>query len=194
MGNGTFRRNLEFVEAFWTSDRCRQNVERSVRETTAVKSVVPRELLGTGGKKSSTANSDCVFSCLVKASDTSATLSSTSKRSWRLISSGMIKPPLFLPQCDELSLGATIPRPAGVVPVEMPAEVQFATFMAAFMATLEYSMEGAQAVCTNRVRALRAGLDELQRMVEVYLRRHFSTLVENSAKVCELLLTAMNTA
>ena len=35
------------------------------------------------------------------------------------------------------------PVPAGVTPVAMPAEVQFAAFVAAFMATLEYGMEGA---------------------------------------------------
>ena len=46
----TFRRNVEFVEAFWNSCRRRQNVEWSVgkRDTTTVKSVVPRELLGHG--------------------------------------------------------------------------------------------------------------------------------------------------
>ena len=46
--NGTFRRNVEFVEAFWDSYRCRQNVELSTgkRDSTTVKSVVPRDLLG----------------------------------------------------------------------------------------------------------------------------------------------------
>ena len=84
------------------------------------------------------------------------------------------------------------PVPVGVAPVTMPAEVHFATFLAAFMVTLEYGMEGAQAVCTNRVRALRTELEEQQRMVEIYLRRHSSTLLEHSTKVSELLLTVMN--
>ena len=74
----------------------------------------------------------------------------------------------------------------------MPADVQIATFVAAFRATLEYGMERGQAVWTNRVRAFRTELEELQRMVKVYLRRHFSLLMAHSAKVRELLVTAMN--
>ena len=37
-----------------------------------------------------------------------------------------------------------------------------------------------------------AEMEELQRMLEVYLRRHSSSLLAHSAKVRELLLTAMN--
>ena len=37
--------------------------------------------------------------------------------------------------------------PVEQAPVGMPAKVHFATFVAAFLATLEYGMEGAQAVC-----------------------------------------------
>ena len=41
----------------------------------------------------------------------------------------------------------------------MPAEAHFATFDAAFMATLEYGMQGAQAVCRDRVRTVREELE-----------------------------------
>ena len=84
------------------------------------------------------------------------------------------------------------PVPAAVAPVAMLAEVHFATLVAEFMETLEYGMEGTQAVCTNSVRALPTEMEELQRMVEVYLRRHYITLSECSANVRELFPTAMN--
>ena len=46
--NGTFRRNVGFVEASWSQYRCCQNVELSTgnRDSTSIKSVVPRHLLG----------------------------------------------------------------------------------------------------------------------------------------------------
>ena len=74
----------------------------------------------------------------------------------------------------------------------MPAQVHFTTFVAAFLATLEYGMEGTQAVCKNRVRTLREELDQLQKTVEVYLRRHYTTLLSHKDKVRQVLLTAMN--
>ena len=84
------------------------------------------------------------------------------------------------------------PLPAEQVPVGMPAELQFATFVAAFLATLEYGMEGAQLVCKNRVGILREELERLQKTVGVYLWHHFKTLMELKGKVCEVLLTAIN--
>ena len=71
------------------------------------------------------------------------------------------------------------PVPAGEEPVAMPADVHFATFVAALLATLEYGMEGAQAVCKNRVRTVREELEQVQKMVEVYLRRHYKTLLQH---------------
>ena len=71
--------------------------------------------------------------------------------------------------------------------------VHLVTFVAAFFATLEYGLERAQAVCKNRVRALREELEQVQKTVEVYLRRHYTTTVLNyKDKVREVLLTAMN--
>eukprot|EP00904_Undaria_pinnatifida_P003694 jgi/Undpi1/13325/HiC_scaffold_8.g02984.m1 len=84
------------------------------------------------------------------------------------------------------------PVPAGETPLAIPADVHFATFVAAFMETLEYGMEGAQAVCKGRVSQLRGELEAVQKSVEVYLRRHFSNLSPYSAEVRELLLRAMN--
>ena len=55
----------------------------------------------------------------------------------------------------------------------MPAEVHFATFVATSLTTLAYGMEGAHAVCKNRVRTLREELEQLLKTVEVYLRRHY---------------------
>ena len=80
------------------------------------------------------------------------------------------------------------PVPAGETPLAMPAAVHFATFVAAFMETLEYGMEGAQAVCKNRSSNLRGELEAVQKLVEVYLRRDFGNLTPYSAKVRELLL------
>ena len=74
----------------------------------------------------------------------------------------------------------------------MPADVHFATFVAASMATLEYGMGAAQAVCQNTVRQMRGELEAVQKSGEVYLRRHFSNLTPHLVKVRELLLKAMN--
>ena len=84
------------------------------------------------------------------------------------------------------------PVPAGETPLAVPADVPFALFVAAFMETLEYGMEGAQAVCKGRVNHSRGELEAVQKSVEVHLRRHFSNLSPYSAKVRELLLEAMN--
>ena len=74
----------------------------------------------------------------------------------------------------------------------MPAQVNFATFVAAFMAPLEYGMEGAQAVGTNTgcVPCGRSS-KSCKGWRKFGLRRHFITLLEHSAEVRELLLTAM---
>ena len=82
--------------------------------------------------------------------------------------------------------------PAGATPLAMPADVNFTTFVAAFMETLEYGMGGAQAVCKGNVSHLRGELEAVQKSVEVYLLRHFSQLSWHSAKVRKLLLKAMN--
>ena len=42
------------------------------------------------------------------------------------------------------------PVPSGEMPVAIPADVHFATFVATFPETLEYGVEGAQAVCKTR--------------------------------------------
>ena len=74
----------------------------------------------------------------------------------------------------------------------MPAEVHFATFFATFLATVKYGMEGAQAVCKNRVHNLGEELKQLLNKLDVYLRCHCKTLLEYKGKVREVLLTAMN--
>ena len=74
----------------------------------------------------------------------------------------------------------------------MPAEIHFATFVAALMETLEYGMEGAPPVYKQRVATLSSELEQVQKLAEVYLRRHFHTLVEHSVKVRQLLLSNMN--
>ena len=82
--------------------------------------------------------------------------------------------------------------PPGQAPVGMPAEVRFAKFVAGFLATLEYSMVGVQAVCKNQVRILREEMEQLRKTVEVYRRRYYKTLLDHENKVIEVLLTAMN--
>ena len=84
------------------------------------------------------------------------------------------------------------PLPAGQVPVGMPAEGLFATFVAAFRATLEYNMKGAQAVSKNRVLTLREEMEQLQKAVEVYLRRHYKPRLKYKGKAREVLFTATN--
>ena len=74
----------------------------------------------------------------------------------------------------------------------IPAEIHFATFVAALMETLENGMEGVPLVCKQRVATLRSELEQVQKLVEVYLRRHFNTLAEHSVKVRQLLLSNMN--
>ena len=74
----------------------------------------------------------------------------------------------------------------------MPAEVHFAKFFAAFLATLKYGMEGTQAACKNGVRTLQEELEQLRRTVEVYLQRHYKARLEHKDKVRDVLLTAMN--
>ena len=74
----------------------------------------------------------------------------------------------------------------------MPAEIHFAAFVAALIETLEYGMEGAPPVCKQRVATLRSELEQVQKLVEVYLRRHFNTLADHSVKVRQLLPSNMN--
>ena len=73
----------------------------------------------------------------------------------------------------------------------MPAEIRFVTFVAALIETLEYGMEGAPAVCKQRVATLRSELEQVQKLMEVYLRPHFNTLAEHSVEVRQLLLSNM---
>ena len=68
------------------------------------------------------------------------------------------------------------PVPAGETPLAMPADVHFATFVPAFMETLEYGTEGARGVWKGRVSHLRGELEAVQKSVEVNLLRHFSNL------------------
>ena len=84
------------------------------------------------------------------------------------------------------------PVPAGETPLAMRADAHFATFVAVFMETLEYGLEGAQSVYKNRVSDFRGELEAVQKLVEIYLRHHFSNLTPYSAKVRELLLKAIN--
>ena len=74
----------------------------------------------------------------------------------------------------------------------MPAEIHFATLVAALMETLEYEMEGAPSVCKQRVVTLRSELEQVQKLVEVCLRRHVNTLAEHSVKVRQLLRSNIN--
>ena len=55
--------------------------------------------------------------------------------------------------------GVCPPAPAGV-PTSMPPEIHFCTFIAEFMAVLEYGMEGAPVMCTHTVRCVREALGE----------------------------------
>ena len=75
------------------------------------------------------------------------------------------------------------PLPVGVRLVTIPAEINFATFVAAFMATLSIGMERAQAVCKKRMCVLQREVDELQEIVEVYLQRNMSSHLAQPAKV-----------
>ena len=59
------------------------------------------------------------------------------------------------------------PVPAGETPLAMPADVHFATLVAALIETLEYGMGGAQAVCKGRVSHILGELESVQKSVEV---------------------------
>ena len=83
------------------------------------------------------------------------------------------------------------PVAIGETPRAMPAEIRFVTFVAALMETLEYRMEDAPAVCKQRVATLRSELEQVQKLMEVYLRPHFNTLAEHSVEVRQLLLSNM---
>ena len=78
------------------------------------------------------------------------------------------------------------PVPAGDTPLAMPAQAHFPTFVLKFMETLEFGMEGAQAVCKGWVSHLRGEL------AAVHLRRQFRNLSSYSAKVRGPRLEAMN--
>ena len=60
------------------------------------------------------------------------------------------------------------------------------------MGTLEYGMECAPPVCKQKVVTLRSELEQVQKLVEVCLRRHFNTLPEHSMKVRQMLLSNTN--
>ena len=53
------------------------------------------------------------------------------------------------------------PAPAGEIPLVMPAEVHFRTFIAALMAVLEYGMGSAPELCKLRVANLRKALEAI---------------------------------
>ena len=74
----------------------------------------------------------------------------------------------------------------------MPANVHFTTFLPVFVATLSYGMEGAQAVCNIRVRAVREERQHVKITVEAYLCHHYKTLLDYKDKVHEVPITAMN--
>ena len=82
--------------------------------------------------------------------------------------------------------------PAGETPLEIVADVHFATLVSAFMEALEYGMKRAQAVCKGRVNHLQGDVHVEQKSVEVNPRRHFNNFSPHSAKVRELLLKATN--
>ena len=63
-----------------------------------------------------------------------------------------------------------------------------ATFVAPLMETQEYGMEGALPACKQRVPTMRSELEQVQKLVEVYLRPHLNTLAEHSVRVRQLLL------
>ena len=73
----------------------------------------------------------------------------------------------------------------------MAAEIDFATFVAALVETLEYGVEGAPPACKERVATLSSVL-EPPKLVNVYSRRQFNTLAEQSVKVRQLLLSNSN--
>ena len=49
----------------------------------------------------------------------------------------------------------------------MPAEIHFATIVAALMKTIEYGVQSAPPVCKQRVATLRSELGQVQKLVEV---------------------------
>ena len=60
------------------------------------------------------------------------------------------------------------------------------------MASLEYGMDEAQTVRKNRVRTLWEELEQAQKTVEVYLRRHHKTLLDHKDTIRDVLMTALN--
>ena len=72
--------------------------------------------------------------------------------------------------------------------------MHFAKFVAVFLATLDYGIEGAQAVCKTRGRTWLEDHGQLQKTVKGYLCRHYTTLLEHKDRVREVLPTAMNGA
>ena len=74
----------------------------------------------------------------------------------------------------------------------MLAKVHFATFVAAFLAALDYGIEATQAVNRNRGRTWREQLEQAQNTVEIYLPRHYKTPLDHKDKVRDVLLAAMD--
>ena len=59
------------------------------------------------------------------------------------------------------------PLAIGETPRAMPAEIHFATIVAALMKTIEYGVQSAPPVCKQRVATLRSELGQVQKLVEV---------------------------
>ena len=53
-------------------------------------------------------------------------------------------------------------------------------------------MDEAQTVRKNRVRTLWEELEQAQKTVEVYLRRHHKTLLDHKDTIRDVLMTALN--
>ena len=84
------------------------------------------------------------------------------------------------------------PAPAGVAPVDMPADVHFRTFIAAFVAVLKHGMHNTPPVCKNKVEGLKLVLEAAESVVQKYLLRHWRELAPNGTQVRNLLIPVIN--
>ena len=82
--------------------------------------------------------------------------------------------------------------PAGETPLEMPAEVHFSTFIAAFTSVLKYDMGSAPKLCKRRIAYLRKALEVVLGSVQDYLQFHFMAVAPHKKQVRGELLRATN--
>ena len=110
------------------------------------------------------------------------------------VSYGLVRHVLttFTGASDFLVLNVCPPAPAGEVPTSILPAILFGTFIAAFMAVLEFDIEDAPVMCTHTVRSVREALEKVEGERLAHLPFHRLVLALYNAQMRDVLIQAIN--